>query len=99
LTPTNKGKLYGLIFGGLAVLILYFFTPLNETGNRIVFLTYGVTFVMILFSVILWIYHLKYSQAMFNPKMDNFIYTFTGVLFLFSIVATLTQGKLPIPSI
>jgi len=97
LTPTQKGKLYGLLLGGIGILILYFFVPTNEEGKRLFIITYVITSAMILFSGILWIYHLKYPHAMVNPKMDNFVYTFTGALFFFSIVESILTGKLPEP--
>ncbi len=97
LTPTQKGKIYGLIIGGVAIAILYFFVPTNEQGKRLVLITYGMTIVMSLISAMLWIYHLIYPHAMLNSKWDNFVYTFTGALFFFSIVEAIWEGRLPEP--
>lgn len=73
------------------------FVPTNEAGERTVLITYGIASAIGILSAVLWVYHLKHQKSMIDTKMDNFVYTLTGFLFLFSIIESLSAGKLPTP--
>lgn len=91
-----EGRKIGLALGALAIVILYFTEPVTPIALEVVRVTYVVASLSGILTIWLWIRGF-YTEKSVHPTFDSAVHTFTGMLFAYSVVLGLLEGRLPEP--